>query len=209
MPEIKAFSCGTEVCVACNGKLLGYIVIADTLKRDVKDTVLNLQAKGIHTAMLTGDTKQNATAIATLAGVEEVHAELLPEDKLAHVKRIQNQKGPVLFVGDGINDGPVLAGADVGAAMGNGADVAIETADVVFMTSSVQAISETFAIAKKTNRIVIQNIVLALGVKISVMLLGLFGSANMWFAVLADTGVALLCVLNAVRLLRIKEVEKM
>lgn len=202
--EINEVSYGTEVVIALNKELLGYIVIADMVKKDAKKAVSEMKMQGIKTVMLTGDTKQNATAIAKLTGIEEVHARLLPEDKLQHLKEIRRQYGRVLFVGDGINDAPVLAGADVGAAMGSGADAAIEAADVVFMTSAVQAIPETLKIAKRTNRIAVQNIVLALGIKIVVMVLGILGVANMWLAVFADTGVAILCVLNAIRTLRIK-----
>ena len=120
------------------------------------------------------------------------------------LEKIREQYGPVLFVGDGINDAPVLAGADVGAAMGSGADAAIEAADVVFMTSSVEAIPEAITLAKETNRIAVQNVVFALATKAAVMILGLFGFANMWLAVFADTGVAMLCVLNSIRSLRRK-----
>ena len=118
------------------------------------------------------------------------------------MKQIREEYGKVLFVGDGINDAPVLAGADLGAAMGSGADAAIEAADVVFMTSSLEAIPRAIRISKITNRIAIQNVVFALTVKALVMLLGFVGVANMWFAVFADTGVAMLCVLNSIRVLR-------
>lgn len=195
---------GTEVFVACNGMLVGYLVIADSLKKDAKDAIHNLRKCGFRTVMLTGDAKESAENIAEEAGIEEIYATLLPEDKLKHLHAIRGKYGPVLFVGDGINDAPVLAGADVGAAMGDGADAAIEAADVVFMTSSVQAISEAIEIAKQTKRIAIQNIVFALGVKAIVMIMGFLGAANMWMAVFADTGVAMLCVLNSVRMLRRK-----
>ena len=154
--------------------------------------------------MLTGDAWMSAEKVAKETGIEEVHAKLLPEEKLYHLNEIRNQYGVVMFVGDGINDAPVLAGADVGAAMGSGADAAIEAADVVFMTSSVQAIPGALEIAKITNRIAMQNIVFALGVKALVVIMGFLGLANMWMAVFADTGVAMLCVLNAIRILRRK-----
>ena len=154
--------------------------------------------------MLTGDTSQCAKLIAEGTGIEEYHAKLLPEDKVERLKKIREQYGRVMFVGDGINDAPVLAGADVGAAMGSGADAAIEAADVVFMTSSMEAIPEAIALAKMTNRIAMQNVVFALAIKALVMVLGLFGFANMWMAVFADTGVAMLCVLNSVRILQRK-----
>ena len=120
---------------------------------------------------------------------------------LSHLQDIRRNHGAVMFVGDGINDAPVLAGADVGAAMGSGADAAIEAADVVFMTSSVQAIVDAVSIAKSTGRVAMQNVVFALGVKLLVMVLGFAGFANMWMAVFADTGVAMLCVLNSIRIL--------
>lgn len=130
-----------------------------------------------------------------------MYAQLLPEDKVEKLKEIRQKNGAVMFVGDGINDAPVLAGADVGAAMGSGADAAIEAADVVFMTSSMEAIPQSVAIAKATGAIAMQNVVFALIVKALVMILGLMGFANMWLAVFADTGVAMLCVLNSIRIL--------
>ena len=151
--------------------------------------------------MLTGDARDNAMAVAKETGIDEVHAQLLPEDKLSHLKQIRKEHGSVMFVGDGINDAPVLAGADVGAAMGNGADAAIEAADVVFMTSSVDAIPEAVSIARKTGKIAMQNVVFALAIKFLIMILGFTGYANMWMAVFADTGVAMLCVLNSIRIL--------
>ena len=200
----EAENYGTEVFVACNSKLAGFIVVADALKDDSKSTIENLKKRGIKTIMLTGDARANAEEVAKETGIEETYANLLPEDKLNHLTDIRNKYGVVMFVGDGINDAPVLAGADIGAAMGNGADVAIEAADVVFMTSSMQAIPEALEIAKITNRIAMQNIVFALGVKALVVIMGFLGLANMWMAVFADTGVAMLCVLNAIRILRRK-----
>lgn len=195
---------GTEVYVACNGRWAGFIVISDVIKEDSKEAILQLKKSGLQTVMLTGDSKQSADAVAKETGIGEVYAKLLPEEKLQKLQEIRETYGEVMFVGDGINDAPVLAGADVGGAMGSGADAAIEAADVVFMTSSMQALVEAFEIAKITNRISMQNIVLALGVKAVVMLMGFFGIANMWLAVFADTGVAMLCVLNAIRILRRK-----
>ncbi len=204
LPQQEAENYGTEVFVACNGELAGYIVIADVLKGDAKSTIESLKKRGIKTVMLTGDAWTSAEKVAKETGMEEVHAKLLPEDKLNHLKELRNKYGVVMFVGDGINDAPVLAGADVGAAMGSGADAAIEAADVVFMTSSMQAIPESLEIAKTTSRIAMQNIVFALGVKALVVIMGFLGLANMWMAVFADTGVAMLCVLNAIRILRRK-----
>ena len=151
--------------------------------------------------MLTGDAADSAHTVADEIGVDEVHAKLLPEDKLNRLTQIRSHYGAVMFVGDGINDAPVLAGADVGAAMGSGADAAIEAADVVFMTSAMEAIPQSLSIARAANRISVQNVVFALAVKAAVMLLGLFGFASMWMAVFADTGVAMLCILNSIRIL--------
>ena len=195
---------GTEVFVACNGKLVGYIVIADSIKMDSKDAIMYLKKKGIKTIMLTGDAEQSADAIAKETGIEEVYAKLLPDEKLEYMRKLRSKYGEIMYVGDGINDAPVLAGADIGAAMGNGADAAIEAADVVFMTASMQAIPQSLVIAKATNRIAMQNIVFALGIKALVMIMGFFGLANLWMAVFADSGVAMLCVLNSIRILRRK-----
>ena len=192
---------GTEVLLAVDGRLEGYLVVADVMKPEAAGAVEQLRALGLVTAMLTGDERNSAGAIAKLAKIDEVHAELLPQDKLTHLQDIRRQHGAVLFVGDGINDAPVLAGADVGAAMGSGADAAIEAADVVFMTSSVEAIPQSIQIARNVGRIAMQNVVFALAVKFLVMILGLAGYANMWMAVFADTGVAMLCVLNSIRIL--------
>lgn len=192
---------GAEVYLAVNGTFAGSVLIADTLKKDAQAAISRLKNQGLHTVMLTGDSQGSADAVAAAAGIEEVHAKLLPQDKLAHLTTLREQYGSVLFVGDGINDAPVLAGADVGAAMGSGADAAIEAADAVFMNAAVSSIPDSIAIARATNRIAQQNIVLALAIKLVVMLLGLFGFANMWMAVFADSGVAMLCVLNSIRIL--------
>ena len=204
MPELTADSYGSEVFLAVNGTFAGYMVISDTIKSDAVSAIRKLKALGLHSVMLTGDSKSGADAVAAATGIDEVHAKLLPEGKLNELGKIRNKYGAVMFVGDGINDAPVLAGADVGAAMGTGADAAIEAADVVFMTSSTEAIPQAINISKATNRIAIQNVVFALVIKIAVMILGLTGHANMWMAVFADTGVAMICVLNSIRALYIK-----
>ena len=196
---------GTEVLVAVNGKFVGNIVISDTVKDDAKDAIAAVKKQGIITAMLTGDAQESADAVAKETGIDEVHAKLLPQDKLSELKKIRENHGAVMFVGDGINDAPVLAGADVGAAMGSGADAAIEAADVVFMNSEMKAIPEAISIAKMTNSISWQNVVFALAIKIIVMIMGLFGFANMWIAVFADTGVSVLCLLNSIRILHRKQ----
>ena len=196
---------GTEVLVALNGKFVGNIVISDTVKDDAKDAIADVKKQGIIIAMLTGDAQESADAVAKETGIDEVHAKLLPQDKLSELKKIRENHGAVMFVGDGINDAPVLAGADVGAAMGSGADAAIEAADVVFMNSEMKAIPEAVGIAKMTNSISWQNVVFALAIKIIVMIMGLFGFANMWIAVFADTGVSVLCLLNSIRILHRKQ----
>lgn len=197
-------SYGTEVFLAKDGVLIGAVVIADTLKDDAKSAIASLKAQKLHTVMLTGDSESAANAIAEETGIDEVYSKLLPDEKLLKLQEQRTKHGAVMFVGDGINDAPVLAGADCGAAMGSGADAAIEAADVVFMTSSVEAIPQAIAIGKKASRIAWQNVVFALVVKALVMMLGLLGFANMWMAVFADTGVAMLCVLNSIRALKIQ-----
>lgn len=194
---------GTEVLVALNGKFVGNIVISDTVKDDAKDAIAAVKKQGIITAMLTGDAQESADAVAKETGIDEVHAKLLPQDKLSELKKIRENHGAVMFVGDGINDARYLR-ADVGAAMGSGADAAIEAADVVFMNSEMKAIPEAVGIAKMTNSISWQNVVFALAIKIIVMIMGLFGFANMWIAVFADTGVSVLCLLNSIRILHRK-----
>ena len=192
---------GTRVLVAVNDRFVGYITIADTVKEGAVEALKKLNRSGLHTVMLTGDAEESAKAVANEVGIREVHAKLLPQQKLVKLQRIREEKGAVMFVGDGINDAPVLAGADVGAAMGSGADAAIEAADVVFMTSDVRAIPESLEIARQTGRIAWQNVIFALAIKFLVMALGLAGHASMWMAVFADSGVAMLCVLNSIRLL--------
>ena len=192
---------GTKVLVAVDNVYRGCLIIDDTLKPGAEPAVRQLRELGLEPIMLTGDNEVSARVIAGKVGIREVHAQLLPHQKLEQLQNIRCEKGAVMFVGDGINDAPVLAGADVGAAMGSGADAAIEAADLVFMTSDAEAIPLALQIAKQTWQIAWQNVVFALGVKFLVMALGLFGYASMWLAVFADSGVAMLCVLNSIRLL--------
>ncbi len=192
---------GTTVLVAVDARFVGCIVIADTIKDGAKAAIDRLKAQGITPVMLTGDSLDSAKTVAVQVGIQEVHAGLLPHQKLEQLRSIRSRVGAAMFVGDGINDSPVLAGADVGAAMGSGADAAIEAADVVFMTSDMAAVPQALDIAKQTAAIAWQNVVFALAVKLLVMVLGFFGHASMWLAVFADSGVAMLCVLNAIRLL--------
>ena len=191
----------TVVYVAVDDRYVGYILISDTVKEGAAQAVSRLHGMNLTTAMLTGDNAAEAEAVAQATGVQTVYAKLLPDEKLEKLRQIRQNAGSAMFVGDGINDAPVLAGADVGAAMGSGADAAIEAADVVFLTSDTAAIPESISIARRTRRIALQNVVFALAVKLLVMILGLLGHASMWAAVFADSGVAMLCVLNSVRLL--------
>jgi len=192
---------GSVVFVGIDGRFAGYFVISDTIKKDAKSAMIHLKEMDLGTVMLTGDEKISARAVAEEVGIDKVYAKLLPQEKLETLQKLRREYGSVMFVGDGINDAPVLAGADVGAAMGSGADAAIEAADAVFMTSSVESIPEAVRIARDTNRIAVQNVVFALTVKIFVMILGLLGFANMWMAVFADTGVAMICVMNSIKIL--------
>lgn len=199
--ELRTEGYGTQVLLAVNGYYAGSLIIADTVKEDAKAAVSAIKRQGIVTAMLTGDAEETARSVAAETGIDEVHAKLLPGQKLQELTHIRNTYGSVMFVGDGINDAPVLAGADVGAAMGSGADAAIEAADVVFMNSAMSAIPQALSIARSTGRIAHQNVIFALVIKAAVMVLGLAGLANMWMAVFADTGVAMLCILNSIRIL--------
>lgn len=192
---------GTQVLIAADGILAGALYISDTIRPDSKSAVSELKAAGLIPAMLTGDSLYSAEAVAEQTGISKVYARLLPEDKLSVLGEIRSETGPVMFVGDGINDAPVLAGADVGAAMGSGADAAIEAADVIFMHSSAEAIPKSISIAKTTGIIAGENVILALAVKLLVLILGFAGFANIWAAVFADTGVAMLCILNSLRIL--------
>lgn len=191
----------TVVYVAVDRKMAGFITIADTLKSGAAQAIERLHDLGVSTAMLTGDSEETAHTVANATGIQTVHAKLLPHEKLDTLRNLRKAKGATMFVGDGINDAPVLAGADVGGAMGSGADAAIEAADVVYMTSDIQAVPDSISIARRTQAIAWQNVVFALVIKAAVMALGLGGYASMWMAVFADSGVAMLCVLNSIRLL--------
>jgi Cd2+/Zn2+-exporting ATPase len=193
------------VMVGIDGQFAGYVTIADELKADAKDSIQQLRQAGIkNLMMLSGDKDSITQKVAAALGIENAKGGLLPEDKLNEVERIQQDKTKVVaFVGDGINDAPVLAASDVGIAMGGlGSDVAIETADVIIQTDQPSKIATGIRIGKSTQRIIWQNIGLAFGVKAIVLILGALGMATMWAAVFADVGVALLAVLNAVRLQR-------
>ena len=191
---------GSEVFVAIDGQYVGRIIIADALKADSKEAIRRMNGKGYQTVMLTGDVAASAKYIAQQVGIQGVRAELLPQDKLEVVQSLRNDHGSVMFVGDGINDAPVLTGADVGGAMGSGADSAIEAADVVYMNSNLDSVWRSLSIADRTLSIAWQNIFFAIAVKIIVMVAGVFGFANMWVAIFADTGVSILCILNSIRI---------
>jgi Cd2+/Zn2+-exporting ATPase len=200
---------GTIIHVAREKEYLGYIVIADEIKSDAKQAIEGLKAVGMkHIVMLTGDQKKTAANVAGALGIDEVHAELLPKDKVDQVERLfqsKSEKGRLIFVGDGMNDAPVLARADIGIAMGGlGSDAAIEAADVVIMTDEPSKIVKAIQISKRTLVIVKQNIVFAIGVKILILLLAAVGIATMWAAVFADVGVAVIAILNAMRAMRVK-----
>ena len=204
---------GTVLYVAADGTYLGATVIADTVKPDAARAIADLRAAGVKkTVMLTGDRTPVARAVAAELGIDEVHAELLPQDKVAEVEallaqteRDTNGKGKLAFVGDGINDAPVLTRADIGIAMGAmGSDAAIEAADIVLMNDDPDDIARAIHLARRTMGIVWQNIVFALGVKFAVLVLAAFGIANMWMAVFADVGVAVIAILNAMRAMNVK-----
>ena len=194
---------GTMVAVAIGGQYAGYIVLSDVPKEDAARGIADLKRQGIETVMLSGDRQPLADEVARQLGIDEAHGDLLPQDKVAHIEEIKAGGRQVAFVGDGINDAPVLAMSDVGIAMGSlGSDMAVETADVVIQTDQPSRVADAVTLGKRTRRIVTQNIAFAIGVKLLVMILGVLGIANLWEAVFADVGVALLCVLNSLRLMR-------
>ena len=200
---------GTILHVSIDGKYAGHIIIADVVKEDAVECIKRLHAAGVgKTVMLTGDRAEVAKAVAEKLGLDEYHGQLLPEDKVNQVERLlgeTSEKGKLAFVGDGINDAPVLTRADIGIAMGAmGSDAAIEAADIVLMDDKPSKIASAIRIARKTMRIVWQNIVFALGVKFAVLVLAAVGLATMWLAVFADVGVAILAILNAMRCMRVK-----
>jgi len=198
---------GTVAHVVINDKYAGYIIISDEIKGDVPLAVKELKRFGVKkVVMVTGDSRDVAEEIAKQLGLDSFYAELLPEDKVKVIEELEKEKAPndkIVFVGDGINDAPVLARADVGVAMGAlGSDAAIETADVVIIDDKPSKLLRGIRIAKKTQKIVLQNIIFALGVKLTFISLGVFGAATMWGAVFADVGVALIAVFNAMRILK-------
>ena len=203
----KVNTIGTIVHIAINSEYKGNIIISDEIKENVKEAIVELKNAGIKKAvMLTGDSKEVAEKVANDIGIDEVYSELLPSDKVNKLEEVLSKKvgnGKVLFVGDGINDAPVLARADIGIAMGGvGSDAAIEAADVVLMKDKIESISDAIRISRKTNKILWQNIIFSLFIKVAVMILVVAGLTNMWAAVFADVGVTLLAVLNSMRIIR-------
>ena len=208
----KCTHIGSVVYVAIDGKYVGHIVIADKIKEDAKRTIEELKKNNIkQSVMLTGDRKNIGEAVAKEVGIDKVYTELLPDGKVEKVEELLktcSEKGKLAFVGDGINDAPVLAMADIGIAMGGlGADSAIEAADIVIMTDQPSKIISAMKLSKKTMRIVRENIVFAIGVKVLVLVLTALGLSSMWQAVFADVGVSVIAILNALRVLRVKNIK--
>ncbi len=202
---------GTVIYILINGEYRGYILISDKLKPTAKEAIVAMKRVGIRiTSMLTGDNKKVAGLVASDLGIDDVYAELLPQDKVSKVEDMlasKKDKEQLLFVGDGINDAPVLSRADIGVAMGAlGSDAAIEAADVVLMDDDPKKIAQAIAMSKRCMTIVYQNIYFAIGIKVICLILGAIGVANMWFAIFADVGVMVICVLNAIRALKVKSI---
>lgn len=207
----KVVTTGSVVYVAVDSLYAGYLIVSDEIKNDSKEAIKQLKYNGVKKIfMLTGDNAQVGKMIGNELGIDEVYSELLPDQKVEVFEYLEKQKSPkskIIFVGDGINDAPVLARADIGVAMGGlGSDAAIESADVVIMTDEPLKLVSAIKIAKRTKKIIWQNIILALGIKIIVLSLGVLGIASMWEAVVADVGVTILAVLNAIRVLRVKNI---
>lgn len=205
--EIKYYPCneiGAIVYVAKNKKYLGAIIISDTVKPDSKEAIEGFKKNGINKiCMLTGDNKEIAENIAKQVGIEEVHCNLLPGEKVKELQKIKNEQNVVIAIGDGINDSPVLAEADIGASMGlNGQDLAIETSDIVIMDGKLSSFNKAINVSKRTKKIIMQNIYFALGIKAIVLVLGAFGISTMWEAVFADVGVTFITVLNSLRIFK-------
>ena len=206
----KTNEIGTVLYIAIDGKYVGYILIADTIKKDAKYTIDTLKKSNIkQTVMLTGDRKEVGEAVAKEIGIDKVYTELLPDGKVEKVEELLKEKsstGKLAFVGDGINDAPVLAISDIGIAMGGlGSDSAIEAADIVIMTDEPSKIIDAIKLSKRTMRIVKENIIFAIAVKVAVLVLAAFGISTMWQAVFADVGVSILAILNALRILHVKK----
>ena len=206
----KSDEIGTILYIAVNGKYAGYILIADKIKKDSALAIKNLKKNNVkQTVMLTGDRKAVGENVAKQLGIDKVYTELLPDGKVEKVEELlkaKSEKGKLAFVGDGINDAPVLALADIGIAMGGlGSDAAIEAADVVLMTDEPSKIVDAIHLSKRTMRIVRENIVFAISVKVLVLILSALGISTLWEAVFADVGVSIIAIINALRVLRVKK----
>ena len=205
IPNTEEKIMGSVVYISVDNEICGRITVSDSLKEKSSEAIRRLNELGIKTAMLTGDKNENAQIVAEQLKIDYTKGELTPEEKLNEIGIIREKYGAVMFVGDGINDGPVLAGADVGAAMQNGSDLALEAADAVFMNSELDSVVLSKKIADKTMRISWENIIFALAIKAAVLIFGLLGHPSMWFAVFADSGTAMLLILNSIRALRTKK----
>lgn len=205
VPDTEEKIMGSVVYISVDNEIYGRITVSDSLKEKSAESIRRLNELGIKTAMLTGDKNENAQIVAEQLKIDYTKGELTPEEKLNEIGIIREKYGAVMFVGDGINDGPVLAGADVGAAMQNGSDLALEAADAVFMNSELDSVVLSKKIADKTMRISWENIIFALAIKAAVLIFGLLGHPSMWFAVFADSGTAMLLILNSIRALRTKK----
>lgn len=206
--EIDNFSnekVGSIVCLAVDGKYMGYILLSDELKENSKQTIERLNKFNIETMILTGDKEKIAASVAKTLAVKSYKANLLPEDKSKYIQELKNDKKTVAFVGDGINDSPVIASADVGMAMGKGADISVEVANVVIINDDPLSIIDSIIISRRTKNIVKQNIGFSITIKVLFLILSTFGFTNMWLAIFSDVGVALLTVLNSLRIAKIKK----
>ncbi len=203
----KAPEDGVILYIALEDKYIGYIVINDEIKKDSKETIKSLKDIGIKkAAMLTGDRKSTANNIGTFLGMDEIYSELLPQEKVEKMQSLKSKTskdGKIVFVGDGVNDAPVLAMSDIGVSMGGlGSDAAIEASDLVLMSDEPSKLVDAIKIARKTHKIVWQNIIIVLIIKFAVLALAIIGKSTMWMAVFADVGVALIAVINALRILK-------
>jgi Cd2+/Zn2+-exporting ATPase len=195
----------TIVVVAVNNKYAGYITISDEVKEDAEQAIKDMHSLNIKTVMLSGDKQTVVDKVAKILGIDNAYGNLLPENKVEKVQALKNENRSIAFVGDGVNDAPVVALADAGIAMGGlGSDATIETADIVIQNDQPSKIVTAIKIGNITKKIVWQNIILAMGVKVVVLIMGAIGIATLWEAVFADVGVALLAILNAVRIQRVK-----
>ncbi len=199
VPEDPKTGYDTEVFVAKDGMFIGYLTVTDPIKEDAKAAVSRMKDAGLTTVMLTGDSESSAQAAAAVAGIDEYHAGLLAQDKMSELINVKNANGTVMYVGDAVNNAQILAGAEVSAAMGDGADASLGTTDVVYMSSSMDAVPQSVSIAKQAHSIAWQNVILSMALKVIVMVLALVGGASLWLAAIAEAAATILCVLNGVR----------